>query len=109
MTERVILVKRLVKRRYLKDSWKLEGAYLLVSRESIHLLKSFDGKITPEEEFPDFLDLVELLMKQIGFVFVPTLGIRLEINKTKTAVVWNIPLLLKIDGMKIETVETFLI
>ncbi len=105
MTKRVILVKRLVKRRYQKDSWKLEGAYLLVSSECKDLLRGFDEKINPEEEFPDFIDLIDLLMKQIGVVFVPALGIRLEINETKTEVVWNIPLLLKIEGMKIETVD----
>jgi hypothetical protein len=102
--ETVILLKRLVKSPYLEDSWKLEGAYLLVSPKDMHLLKSFDGKIYPEEKFTDFVDIVELLMKQTGFVFVPALGIRLEINETK--VVWPIPLLLKIDGMKIKTVET---
>ncbi|MFN9791037.1 MAG: hypothetical protein ACK53X_08130 [Holosporales bacterium] len=106
--ETVILLKRLVKNPYLEHSWKLEGAYLLVSRKDINLLKSFDGQINPKE-FPDFLDIIQLVMDQTEFVFVPALGISLEINKKKTEVVWNIQLLLKIDGMKIKTVETFLI
>jgi hypothetical protein len=103
--ETVILLKRRVKSPYLEDSWKLE-AYLLVSPKEMPLLKSVDGngKIYPEEEFTDFQDIIQLVMDQTGFVFFPALGIRLEINETK--VVWPIQLLLKIDGMKIRTVET---
>ncbi len=100
--ETVILVKRMVKRRYQKDSWMIKDAYLLVSSESRDRVRSFDH-INLEEEFPDLIALIELVMNQLKLVFVPALGIRLEINETK--VVWPMHVLQKIKGMKIETLS----